>query len=234
MRMPVIRRWAGAMAVVAALSTVACDSATGPLVHERQSIERGAATSARVDIDMSAGEMTVTSGTGTLFAGDFDFNVPALRPAIGYAVKGTTGALTLSQGSASGRYENSWRLVLDETTPMDLRLSLTAGDASVAVGRLSLESLAVRLGAGDLRLDLRGTPSKSYSVKVEAGAGDTTIYLPGSVGISASVSGLIGDSNVTGLEKRGGRWINPRATESPVTIELSVQHAIGDLRIIAN
>ena len=49
---------------------------------------------------------------------------------------------------------------------------------------------------------------------------------------SASTSGLIGD-NVSGLEKRDGRWINPRAEASPVTIDLQVQHAIGDLKIVA-
>jgi len=34
-------------------------------------------------------------------------------------------------------------------------------------------------------------------------------------------------------EKRDGRWINPRAQESPVTVTLDVQHAIGDLRVSA-
>jgi hypothetical protein len=89
------------------------------------------------------------------------------------------------------------------------------------------------MGAGDLTVDLRGTPAKSYKVDVKAGAGDTRIELPASVGISAGTSGLIGDSNISGLEKRDGRWINPRAVGSAVVVELDVQHAIGDLRISA-
>jgi predicted membrane protein len=101
------------------------------------------------------------------------------------------------------------------------------------LGRLNLRSLSVSLGAGDLKLDLRGTPAASYSVKVQAGAGDTSIQLPASVGISASTSGLIGDSNVSGLEKRDGRYVNPRAEGSPVTVSLQVQHAIGDMRLSA-
>jgi predicted membrane protein len=70
-------------------------------------------------------------------------------------------------------------------------------------------------------------------VKVQAGAGDTTVLLPATVGVSASTTGLIGDSNVSGLEKRDGRWVNPRAESSAVTIDVQVQHAIGDLRIRA-
>ena len=226
---------AGAALAVATFATVACGTSgpAGPVVHEHHTVERGAATSARVEIGMSAGELAVKSGAKMLFEGDFDFNVPALKPEIAYAVDGTTGTLKVSQGSASGNYENSWRLSLDETTPVDLHLTLGAGDAELVLGRVNLQSLAVRLGAGDVVLDLRGMPAKSYKVTVQAGAGDTTIRLPAGVGISASTSGLIGDSNVSGLEKRDGRWINPRAEASPVTIDLQVQHAIGDLKIVA-
>jgi hypothetical protein len=225
----------GAAAIVAAMWTIACGASgpVGPVVHDRQVVERAAATSARVEIDMSAGELGITSGAAKLFEGDFDFNVPVLKPAVAYSVDGNTGTLKVSQASTSGNYENSWRLSLDETTPVDLNVTLKAGDANLVVGRINLRSLTVRLGAGDLVVDLRGTPMKSYSVSVQAGAGDTTIHLPASVGISASTTGLIGDSNVTGLEKRDGRWINPRAEGSSVVIDLQVAHAIGDLRILA-
>ena len=198
--------------------------------------ERGtsAATRARLEIDMSAGELAVKSGTAKLFEGDCDFNVPALKPVIAYAVNGNTGTLKLSQGSTSGNYENRWRLSLDETTPIDLAVTVTAGDAELVLGRVNLQNLWIRLGAGDLVVDLRGTPARSYTVKVQAGAGDTTIRLPAGVGISARTSGLIGESNVSGLEQqRDGRWINPRAEGSPVVVDVDVQHAIGDLKLVA-
>jgi hypothetical protein len=118
------------------------------------------ATSARVEIGMTAGDLEVKAGAKMLFEGNFDFNVPVLKPEIAYAVDGTTGTLKVSQGSTSGNYENSWRLSLDETTPVDLHLTLGAGDAELMLGRVNLQSLAVRLGAGDLVLDLRGMPAK--------------------------------------------------------------------------
>jgi len=224
-----------AVLIVTAVWTLACGAsvATGPVVHEHHNVERGAATNARVEIDMSAGDLDMKSGAMTLFAGDFDFNAPDLKPAIAYTVDGSTGILKASQGSLSGNYENKWSLSLDDTTPVDLRVTLGAGGAQLVLGRLNLQKLAIRLGAGDLMVDLRGMPSRSYSVNVEAGAGDTTIQLPASVGISASTSGLIGEANFSGLEKRDGRWVNARAEGSPVTIDLSVQHAIGDLKITA-
>ena len=228
---------AGAAAVVTAIWTAACvmgGSPAGPVVNEQHAVERGAATQARVEIDMSPGELEVKSGGKSLFSGDFAFNVPELKPDIQYSVNGTTGALKVTQGSANGNYENKWRLSLDDSTPVDLIVSMSAGDADLELGGANLRSLTVRLGAGDLRIDLRGKPAKSYSVNVQAGAGDTTIELPSDVGISARTSGLIGDSNVSGLEKRDDRWINTRAEGSPVTIDVQVQHAVGDLRIRAD
>lgn len=229
----VVSTFLACVAVASGTSACGASGPVGPVVHEHHIVERGAATSARVEIGMTAGELEVKSGAKMLFEGNFAFNVPVLKPEIAYAVDGTIGTLKVSQGSSSGNYENSWRLSLDETTPVDLHLTLGAGDAELVLGRVNLQSLAVRLGAGDLVLDLRGMPAKSYKVTVQAGAGDTTIRLPAGVGISASTSGLIGDSNVSGLEKRDGRWINPRAAASPVTIDLQVQHAIGDLRLVA-
>lgn len=223
--------------VAAALPAAACviggGASGGPVVHEHRSVERGSATTARVQIDMSAGELSVESGAKSFFAGDFDFNVPDLKPAVDYSVNGTMGVLKVSQGSASGNYENAWRLSLDETTPVDLHINLGAGDANLVLGRLNLEKVEVNLGAGDQVVDLRGMPAKSYSVTVKAGAGDTTIHLPSTVGITATTSGIIGDTNVSGLEKRDGRWINPRAGTAPVTVDLQVHHAIGDLRLLA-
>jgi len=222
-------------AILAAVWTIACGMSgpVGPVVHEHHAIERGAATSAHVEIDMAAGDLEVKSGAATLFEGDFDFNVPSLKPEIAYAVSGDTGGLKVTQGSASGNHENKWSLSLNETTPVDLDVKLSAGDSQLVLGKLNLRSLAIRLGAGDLIVDLRGTPAKSYSVRVQAGAGDTTIHLPATVGVSVSTTSLITEVNVTGLEKRDGKWINPRAGASPVTIELDVQHAIGDLRLVA-
>ena len=226
---------AGATPAIALLWTIGCGTGApaAPVVTEHHSIERGDATRARIEIDMGAGELDVKSGAATLFEGDFDFNVPDLKPAIAYAVDAGTGTLRVSQGSASGSYENNWRLNLDETLPIDLQISLGAGDSRLVLGGLNLQSLTIRLGAGDVTVDLRGTPKRSYPAKIQTGAGDTTIHLPAGVGISASTSGFIGDVNVSGLEKRDGRWVNARAGASPVRVDLDVQHAIGDLRLVA-
>src|SRR6187397_2283931 len=97
-----------AAVAVAAVGATACfmPGLAGPVVNEQHAVERGAATAAKIDIDMSAGDLDVTSGAAKLFEGDFAFNTPALKPDIQYAVNGATGTLRVSQGSSSGNVEN--------------------------------------------------------------------------------------------------------------------------------
>jgi hypothetical protein len=45
--------------------------------------------------------------------------------------------------------------------------------------------------------------------------------------------GGIGEVNVSGLEKRNGRWINPGHENDPVTIRVDVKGGIGQIDLIA-
>jgi hypothetical protein len=82
----------------------------------------------------------------------------------------------------------------------------------LTLGRLNLQSLAVSLGAGDLMLDLRGMPAKSYKDRVKAGKGDTTIQLPaGGRNFSEQRPASLVIPTSAAIEQRDGRWINARA-----------------------
>jgi len=57
--------------VLVAMLATACSTAgpAGPIEREQHTIERGEATRARVEVDMSAGDLTVTSGARQLLEG---------------------------------------------------------------------------------------------------------------------------------------------------------------------
>jgi len=92
----------------------------------------------------------------------------------------------------------------------------------------------MNMGVGEARVDLKGHPTRDYTVKVSGGVGHAIVYLPTDVGIIASAQGGIGDINVRGLQKRGGTWINPAHENAPVTIHVDVEGGIGQIEIIAN
>jgi len=80
------------------------------------------------------------------------------------------------------------------------------------------------LGQGDAHAEIG---RRRVAVVLSAGC------VSGCEPISATASGGIGDINVSGLEKRNGRWINPRSESAPVTIELDVHGGVGEIRIVA-
>ena len=72
----------------------------------------------------------------------------------------------------------------------------------------------------------RGSFGNNISASV-----DFVIAVP--VNTAVSLKSISGDVSVTGLEERDGRWVNPQATTSSITVDFEVQRAIGDLKIIA-
>jgi predicted membrane protein len=100
------------------------------------------------------------------------------------------------------------------------------------LGDLSLRSVTVHMGAGQVDLDLEGHPSRDYDVNISGGVGQATVRLPHDVGIRAEAHGGIGSINVTGLEKKGGAWENDLYDNAKVNVRLKVEGGIGEIRII--
>ena len=231
--------WMSALAVVGVAALVgACDlgsAATGETRTETVSFDRDTSKSASVDIRMGGGELSITSGTAKLMEGTFAFNVAAWRPVVDYRAVGTVGTLSVTQSSTSASFGNSvndWDLKLNPELPLDLKANLGAGAAHLELGRLNLSRLELNIGAGEMEVDLRGEPTRDYTVQIRGGVGETVVYLPKDVAISARASKGIGEINVEGLEQRDGVWINPERIGAPVTVRLDVKGGVGDIRLV--
>ncbi len=88
-------------------------------------------------------------------------------------------------------------------------------------------------GLARIDLDLRGKPTKDYSVRIRGGVGEATVYLPKDVGISASASGGLGEISVTGLRKDGDLYVNDAHDTAKVRIRLDIQGGVGSIKLIA-
>jgi len=85
-----------------------------------------------------------------------------------------------------------------------------------------------------VKMDLRGTPKKDYSVNIRGGVGEATIYLPKDVAIVADAKGGIGGIHTTGLKEEGGRYVNENYKKhAPVTIRLDIKGGVGAINIYA-
>ena len=205
----------------------------GPMEHETKTLDLDKSEMTRAELKMGAGEMRVGGGTAKLMEGNFDYNDPSSKPQVEYHSTGVRSDIQIQPAGTVQHGESKWDVRFNNSVGLDLVVKMGAGEAHLNLGSLNLRSVAFDIGAGQLDADLRGQPKRSYDVRINGGVGQATIHLPKSVGISATAVGGIGEVNVSGLEKRNDRWINPGHEDDPVTIHLDVKGGIGQIHLVA-
>ena len=219
--------------VIAGCNTENWDA--GPPQTESQTVKLGDAKSARVEIDMSAGELSVGSGAKELLEADFSYGSPSSRPEVEYNVSGGVGQLTVRhRGSVHGRGSghNNWDLHLSNKVPLELKVDQGAGRARLTLGGLSLSRLDVDLGAGETIVDLTGDWKNDLTANIDGGVGRATVRLPSDVGVRATAHGGIGAIKVLGgMIKVGDAYVNEVYGKSPITVEVKVEGGVGEINL---
>lgn len=228
-----------ALVAVASLGISGCVVNTdfgGPPQHFQQSVDLDKSEMARIEIKMGAGELVVNGGSPKLMDADFEYTAPASKPVVHYNASSFRGDLIIEQPSGFHGGNNSkykWDLKFNNKLPTDFVTHLGAGEARMNLGAMNLRSVEIHMGVGQVDLDLRGNPTRDYSVQIHGGIGQAIVHLPSTVGIVANASGGIGDVEVHGLDKHDGRWTNSAYQHSPVTIHVDVHGGIGNITLNA-
>jgi hypothetical protein len=206
----------------------------GPLQTETRSVELDKSEYVTVDVRMGAGELSVRGGSPKLMDGEFSFRRLAMRPEIHYDASDFRGRLRVEEPSGvhTGNTRYRWDLRLNDDKPLDLNVDFGAGEGRLDLGSLNLRNVEIHMGVGELRLDLRGTPKKDYTVSLRGGVGEATIYLPEGVGVVADAQGGIGGITARGLEKRGGEYVNDAYGRAKTTVRLDIRGGIGAINLI--
>lgn len=207
---------------------------TGETRNETVTFDVGDAKSARVELRMGSGELNVAPGAQKLAEATFRYNVAEWKPLVEHR-GGATAELKISQPGSTGSFGNTvndWDVKLHGELPIEVSANLGAGEANLNLGRMNLSRVDVNIGAGQVEMDLRGEPKRSYDVQIRGGVGETVVHLPKDAGIAATATKGIGAINVEGLEQREGVWVNPERVGAPVTIRLDVKGGVGEIRLI--
>jgi|ERR1051326_1321276 hypothetical protein len=225
---------------IAALLLAGCEfsnTPTGPTRHETQSVELDKSEMARVELRMGAGDLNIKGGSSKFVEADFTYNVDSWKPEFRYTNTGVRGDLIIEQPSHgkvhTGTTNYIWDLRFNDEKPIDLTVKFGAGDAHLNLGSMSLRSLDIGIGVGELKLDLRGNPKRSYDARIRGGVGEATIYLPKDAGIEADAQGGIGGINARGLRKEGGRYVNDIYDSAKTKIHLNIRGGVGEINLIA-
>ena len=179
------------------LSGCVIETRTGMTHHDKISVDRDASEFLRVNLNMGAGNLNVSSGgPGKFLDGTLVYNVDSWKPAVQFSSSAGPGVLTVEQPGSHhshiGNLRYEWNLRLTNDIPIDLNVHFGAGDAGLKLGALTMRSVEVDMGVGQLDLDLRGSPQHSYDVRIRGGVGEATVRLPRDVGVTAEAKGGIG------------------------------------------
>jgi hypothetical protein len=225
--------------IAAALSVASCgmNMPAGPVQHDTRSIPRGTSESARIDLRMGGGELRISGGAQDLMSADFDYNVSSWKPEVRYDATAGLANLSIEQPSSQTTFvsaTNQWNVRLNDDIPADITVRLGGGEAHLNMGSLSLRSVQIEMGAGEVDLDLRGTPKQSYDVRVRGGAGEATVHLPKNVGVYAQAEGVLGDIKFTGLRREEDHWISDGYGYAKVQIHLDIRGGVGQINLLAD
>lgn len=267
-----MRRSVMAMVTGVLLFSLACTSVNmrlwteraevGELQHETRVVELARmedleeGDELRVVITMGAGELGIDGGAEELLEAEFAYNIAEWAPTVEYY----NGRLTIAQPSSQRVPFNEnvryvWTLDFNTTVPMALRAELGAGTGTLDLGSLKVRTVDIKLGAGDvvvdlsgnrslerldmdmgagsLDLDLRGEWQEDVSVNIRGGLGETTLHLPQHIGVRVRVDRGLGHVNVRGLQRDGNTYVNALYGESPVTLYVNLQAGIGQVSLLA-
>jgi uncharacterized protein DUF2154/cell wall-active antibiotic response 4TMS protein YvqF len=200
--------------------------------HTSQTVDLQGAKSARANLEMSAGELTVSGDSQHALDADFRFTHAYDEPRVDYHVTDGVGEIRISQDAHPVRFgntRNEWNLRFNKDLPLELRVEMGAGQGNLGFRDIPLTRLDLHLGAGQVDVDLTGDRKTDLTADIEGGVGQANIRLPKKIGVIAEASGGIGSISTHGLKQEGGSYTNEAYGKSPVTIRLKVSGGIGEI-----
>jgi N-terminal domain of toast_rack, DUF2154/Domain of unknown function (DUF5668) len=204
-------------------------------LHESQHVDLGDAKDVDANLDMATGKLSIAGGADKLLLADFKYLPSDGQPIVDYSVTDGRGHINISQPNDSHirmlNSHNNWDLHFSNRVPLDVNMSLGAGEATFDARGMDLRKLDINSGTGTLKVDLSGPRQHDLNVDVKGGVGAGEFELPKDVGVTARVSGGIGDVVAHGLTENDGNYTNAAFGKTPATIYLTIHGGIGEVTL---
>lgn len=208
----------------------------GRVQTQREVIQREGVDSAKVDLKMGAGRLEIRSGSPELMEGEFTYNDRGYAPMIDYTVVGSgAGELFIEQEEISSfnlrtDYRLEWDLNFNSAVPLDLYVSLGAGEVYLDASGLNLTSLEMDLGAGEATLILPELVAQDFKVSIQGGVGQLNVEIPEGTCVYAEIAGGLGDLEVHGMMQEGNAYRTPDCSDGPA-VHLDIEGGVGEVNL---
>ncbi|RSK29403.1 hypothetical protein EJF36_15085 [Bacillus sp. HMF5848] len=196
-------------------------------------VEKDRAKQLDVQLELGAGEMTVTAGADDWVDGVITFNHDNLEPKVSYRLSGDTGKLKINQPDKQinmGNIKNKWDLKLSDNVPVALQVESGASETNLNLQGLQLEELDVNAGVGNITINLNDNWKESFKANIDAGVGNVTLILPEDVGVKITTEKGIGSMDFKGFISEGnGVYVNKAYETADVVITIDANMGVGNL-----
>lgn len=233
--------------LVAAWVLAVADPATShslSINSESISVKSDGAESARLELTVAAGDLSLTSGApaGLLLSGGSQGSAAEVtdqRVSVHTSDGRQTVAVRLNtewnfdfpprrSRSSQGR----WILRHAEGIPTDIRVETGASDLDLDLRELNVQSLTVDGGAADIDVVL---PAKAGRTTAEfnIGAADLDITVPAGVAARIEFDGGISSLNIdeSRFPKQGDRYISPDFESAANRVTIKIEAGVSDITI---
>lgn len=187
--------------------------------------------SVRVHLEMAAGQINVSGGSSKLMDGTITYNVPEWKPDMSYSVNDGDGSLMVMQpeqhGPTMGGPKYEWDLHFNNKVPLEMAVKMGAGDQRLDLADLQLRNLDVEVGAGNATIDLTGGWKQDVSADIQGGVGEVHVKLPRDIGVRVTVEGGLGSVEAPDFKRDGNDYVNDATGKSKNTIEVHISGGIG-------
>lgn len=208
---------------------------TGPTQTDTKTIEANGASSARVEVNLGAGELKLSGGASELAQAEFIYNISGWKPTVNYSVSESRGTLIISQPNSTAvlpqniRYE--WNVKLNNDIPIDLKINMGAGTGDLNLSGMKLSSADISGGVGKLQLDLSGAWAKPAHINIEGGVGKVSLRLPKEVSVRVKANAGLGRVTANGLSKDGDTYVNPAYGKASVNLDITISAGVGEITL---
>jgi len=214
------------------------------LTSETVSVESDGAQSARLNLTVAAGDLTLTSGAppGLLLSGGSQGSVAEVTDQR-VSVRSSNGRQTVDvrlntewnfefPPRRSRSSEGRWILRHAEGIPTDIRIETGASDLDLDLRELNVQSLNVDGGAADIDVVLPATAGRT-TAEFSIGAADLDITVPAGVAARIDFDGGISSLKIdeSRFPKVGDRYVSPDFESAANRVTIGIDAGAGDISV---
>ncbi|HOX34108.1 MAG TPA: toast rack family protein [Methanoregulaceae archaeon] len=195
-----------------------------------------------VTILLGAGDLTLTGNApdSALMEVTYFPQDPAWQPDLVLETNNSRISATLTdrgehrkKESLINHHADTWEVSLNGKIPIRLAVNLGAGENTLMLGTLNLETLSVDTGAGDTVIDLGGYQGGRFDAAIANGVGDLTLSIPRGSNTRIRVDQGIGDITGPGFIESDHTYVMPGFSASREVNEITLDQGLGSITLIA-